>query len=324
MPLLIYAFKDGNGCWHGDPDIPLIDLDDEPGRGMLTYQPVPGTPETASPFAGQTLTALYGSVDLDAGPVTYQLDTGGRFPSSWHVHTLLAAPRGAAPLSESILDGPDRLARLETAFTESSSLYALTGTRASNGQLTVELTVSTDQGEIQSELCGAVSDEDLQPLARLLEAASRTLTGSCTPAVPSPPTAGPWTPQERAHLAARFRQERDFAALAAEFRRSRGAIYAELKRQQLISDPRQERTTPKSEKAPTPSPILQQRRLIDRNSHARWSDEDDQRLSRRCAEGATNAELCEEFGRSRGAIESRLLKVGATGPAADEARLNHL
>ncbi|MEV7383283.1 hypothetical protein [Streptomyces lydicus] len=139
-----------------------------------------------------------------------------------------------------------------------------------------------------------------------------------------PPTAGLWTPQGRAHLAARFHQERDFAVLAAEFRRSHGAIYAELKRQQLISAPRQQRTTPKSETAPTTSPILQQRRLIDRNSHARWSDEDDQRLSRRCAEGATNAELCEEFGRSRGAIESRLLKVGATGPAADEARLNHL
>lgn len=323
MPLLIYAFKDGNGRWHGDPDIPLIGPGDEPGQGMLTYQPVPGTPETASPFAGQTLTVLYGSVDLDAGPVTYQLDTGGRFPASWHVHTLLAAPCGAAPLPEAIPDGHHQPACLETAFAENGSRYALTGTRAGNGQLTVELTVSTDQGEIRAELCGAVSDDDLQPLARLLEAASRALPGSCTPAVPSPPTGGPWTPQEGAHLAARFRQERDFGTLAAEFGRSRGAIYAELKRQQLISAP-QQRTTPKDEAAPTTSPILQQRRLIHRNSHARWSDEDDQWLSRRCAEGATNAELCEEFGRSKQAIENHLLKVGATGPAADEARLNLL
>ncbi|MFF3547454.1 hypothetical protein ACFYXD_37185 [Streptomyces platensis] len=188
----------------------------------------------------------------------------------------------------------------------------------------MELTVSTDQGEIRAELCGTVSDDDLQPLARLLEAASRTLTKRSAPAVPFPHTESPWAPLESTHLAARFRQERDFSVLAAEFGRSRGAIYAEVKRQQLISAPQKQGTTPKSEAAPATSPILQQRRLVNRNSHARWSHEDDQWLSRRCAEGATNAELCEEFGRSRGAIESRLLKVGATGPAADEARLNHL
>ncbi|MFG3496835.1 hypothetical protein [Streptomyces sp. NPDC047886] len=77
MTLLIYAFRDHDGQWHGDPDISLLDPDDEPGQGQLTYRPVPGTPETASPFTGQTLTVLYGVVDLEPGPVTYQLDTGG-------------------------------------------------------------------------------------------------------------------------------------------------------------------------------------------------------------------------------------------------------
>ncbi|GAA2679323.1 hypothetical protein [Streptomyces lunalinharesii] len=324
MSLLIYAFKDGNSRWHGDPDIPLIDPCDEPGRGTLTYQPVPGTPEMTSPFAGQNLTVLYGSVDLDAGPVTYQLDTGGRFQASWHVHTLLAAPCGAAPLPTVVPDEPHQPACLETAFAENGSRYTLTGTRAHNGQLTLELVISTDRGEIRAELSGDVSDDDLQPLARLLDAASHTLTRNNTPPAPSPPTGGTWTPQESAHLAVRFRQEHDFTLLATEFSRTRSAIYAELKRQRLISAPQQQRTTLMSKAARTTSPVLQQRRLTHRNSHARWSEEDDQNLSRRCAEGATNAELCEEFGRSSQAIEGRLLKIGATGPAADEARLNIL
>ncbi|PZT71595.1 MULTISPECIES: hypothetical protein [unclassified Streptomyces] len=326
MPLLIYAFKDNDGRWHGDPDIPLFDPDDEPSHGELTYQPVPGTPEAASPFNGHTLTVLYGVIDLDPGPVTYQLDTGGRFMASWHVHTLLAAPRGAAPYREHTPGKPETQPSLETAFTRDGHRYTLTGTHSDDGQLTVELTVTTSQGEIRSELCGAVHDTDLEPLARLLDAASHTPAHRCTH-IPSPPhPATSWTEQESSRLAARFRHERNFKVLAAEFGRSSSAVYDELVRQQLIR-PRPQ-SFPTSTPAPTPapsvSPIMQQRRALHRNSHARWSDEDDQMLAQRCAEGATNAELCDEFGRSSTAIEARLLKVGATGPAADEARNNQL
>ncbi|WP_108999047.1 hypothetical protein [Streptomyces rishiriensis] len=313
---VIYAFKDSSGHWHGDPDAPLYDPADESGRGTLTYQPVPGTPEAANPFAGQRLTVLYGVTDLDTGPVTYQLDTGGRFLATWHVHTLLASPMGAAPLPAP----PDPVPTpcLESAFTENGRRYVLTGTRCDNGQLTLELTISSERGDIQGELCGAVTADALAPLARLLDASSRTLTNPAP--VPPPRQDSTWAPAASARLATRFRQSRDFAVLAAEFGCSRGAVYEELKRQGLLR-------APGSDPAPTSRPlsdVMQQRRQVHRNSHARWSDEDDRQLAQRCADGVLAPALGEEFGRSEQAIESRLLKIGAVGPAADEARLNAL
>ncbi|SOD91532.1 hypothetical protein [Streptomyces sp. Ag109_G2-15] len=316
---VIYAFQDSNGHWHGDPDAPLLDPADEPSRGTLTYQPVPGTPEAASPFAGQRLTVLYGITDLEAGPVTYQLDTGGRFLATWHIHTLLASPMGTAPLPSDTPPAPAPAPCLESAFTEGGRRYALTGTRCDNGQLTLELTISSERGDIQGELCGAVTADDLEPLARLLDAASHTLTGPA--AIPPPRQGGGWAPADSTRLAARFRQERDFTILAAEFGCSRGAIYQELTRQGLIRTPGSGRTTPASRPL---SEAMQQRRQIHRNTHTRWSDEEERRLAQRCADGVLTPELSNEFGRTEQAIDSRLLKIGAVGPAADQARLNAL
>ncbi|MFI7019905.1 hypothetical protein [Streptomyces sp. NPDC050164] len=321
---LIYAFQDTNGRWHGDPDTVLLNPDEQPDRGILTYQPVPGTPEAHSPFAGQQLTVLYGVTDLEPGPVTYQLDTGGHFQATWHVHSLLAHPMGTAPLPAATQEpapaDPAPAPCLESAFTEADRRYVLTGTRCANGQLTLELTISSGQGDIQGELCGAVTDDDLAPLARLLDAAAHTLA---TPApIPPPRQSAAWHPTDSARLAARFRQERDFTILAAEFGCTRKAIYEELKRQGLIRAPGVEHT---GRPANRPlSEAMQQRRMVHPNSHARWSDEEERQLARLCAEGLLTPELSKEFGRSEQAIESRLLKIGAVGPAADEARLNAL
>ncbi len=318
---VIYAFQDPSGHWHGDPDAPLLDAAEEPGRGLLTYQPVPGTPEATSPFAGQQLTVLYGVTDLEAGPLTYQLDTGGRFLATWRIHTLLASPVGAAPVPapSSLPSGPVPAPCLESAFTENGRRYVLTGTRCGNGQLTLECTISGEQGDIHGELCGAVTADDLAPLVRLLDAASRTLTTSA--AVPQPRQGSGWAPADSARLAARFRHERDFTILAAEFGCSRGAIYQELARQELIRTPGSDRTAPASRPL---SEAMQQRRQIHPNSHTRWSDEEDRHLAQLCAEGVLTPELSNEFGRSEQAIDSRLLKIGAVGPAADQARLNAL
>ncbi|MGI5461217.1 hypothetical protein ACQEWB_50350 [Streptomyces sp. CA-249302] len=318
---VIYAFQDRSGHWHGDPDAPLLDPTDEPGRGILTYQPVPGTPEATSPFAGQRLTVLYGVTDLEAGPVTYQLDTGGRFQATWHIHTLLASPMGTAPLPAPSATPPDPVPApcLESAFTENGRRYVLTSTRCDNGQLTLELTVSGERGEVHGELCGAVTADDLAPLARLLDAASRTLP---TPAaIPPPRQGGGWAPAHSTRLATRFRQERDFTVLAAEFGCSSGAIYQELTRQGLIRARGTDRTAPTSRPL---SEAMQQRRETHPNSHTRWNDEEEQRLARLCAQGVLTPELSAEFGRSEQAIDSRLLKIGAVGPAADRARLNAL
>ncbi|MFD3580503.1 hypothetical protein [Streptomyces sp. NPDC058644] len=321
---LIYAFQDSSGQWHGDPDAPLLNPADQATRGRLTYQPVPGTPEADSPFVGQTLTVLYGVTDLEPGPLAYQLDSGGSFLASWYVHTLLATPVGAARLPHprhAHTDAPTPC--VETAFTENGRHYTLTATHADNGQLTATITISTNQGEIQAELCGTLAPDDLQPLARLLNSAAHTRTNTEATA-PYARANTPWTRQERQRLATRFRQQRDFGVLAAEFNRRRSEIYDELLRLELISAPGQRPTIYPAAPKPAPSPVLQERRLIHRNSHARWTDEEQRQLARRCAEGALAPELSQEFGRSEQAIESRLLQIGASGPAADEARLNAL
>lgn len=320
---LIYAFQDRSGRWHGDPDAPVLDAADDPGRGTLTYQPVPGTPEATSPFAGQQLTVLYGVTDLEPGPVTYQLDTGGRFLATWHVHTLLASPMGTAPLPgpepADALPEPAPAPCLESAFTENGRRYVLTGTRCNNGQLGLELSVSSERGDIQGELSGAVTADDVASLGRLMDAASRALTSPAP--IPQPRQGGPWAPADSSRLAARFRQQRDFGILAAEFGCSRSAIYDELTRQGLIRARGTGRTTPANRPL---SEGMRKRREIHPNSHTDWKKEDERRLARLSAEGVLAPELSKEFGRSEGAIESRLRKIDAVGPAADQARLNLL
>ncbi|WP_186785035.1 hypothetical protein [Streptomyces sp. CBG31] len=158
----IYAFQDNNGQWHGDPDAALVKPADTPSRGWLTYQPVPGTPEAGSPFAGQTLAVLYGVTELEPGPVIYQLDSGGRFQATWYIHTLLATPVGSAvipPQRRDQLPAPS----LETSLTHNGRLYALTATTGANGHLTTEITVTNNHGEIQAELQGTLNLTDLHP-----------------------------------------------------------------------------------------------------------------------------------------------------------------
>ncbi|MFD5748952.1 hypothetical protein [Streptomyces sp. NPDC127033] len=315
----IYAFRDTNGQWHGDPDAAPVNPADKPSRGWLTYQPVPGTPEADSPFAGQTLAVLYGVTDLEPGPVIYQLDNGGQFQATLYVHALLATPVGAAVIP-SQCHGQTPTPSLENSLTQNNRLYALTVTSDASGHLTTEITVTNNHGEIQGELRGTLNFTDLQPLARLLHA---TAPNAGPPASSHDKT---WSLADSNRLASRYRVERDFGTLAKEFNCRRNDIYRRLLELELITDPAQRRpgqpVRPKP--AAAPSPILQQRRLQYSNSHARWTEQEEARLARHCADGAPVAQLSQEFGRSELAIESRLLKIGAHGPAADQARLNVL
>ncbi|XMN11275.1 hypothetical protein ACK8N7_37300 [Streptomyces griseobrunneus] len=317
----IYAFQDNNGQWHGDPDAAPVNPADKPSRGWLTYQPVPGTPEASSPFAGQTLAVLYGVTELEPGPVIYQLDSGGRFQATWYVHTLLATPVGSAVIPPQRRDQPPTPS-LENSLTHNGRLYALTATTGANGHLTTEITVTDNHGEIQAELRGTLNLTDLHPLARLLHA---TTPDSAPPADSYERT---WSPADSTRLANRFRTERDFGALAQEFNCRRNDIYRRLLELELITAPapaqRRQGRPPQPQPAPTPSPVLQQRRLQHSNSHARWTEQEEALLARQCASGASVAQLSQDFGRSELAIEARLRQIGAEGPAADQARLNVL
>jgi len=78
---------------------------------------------------------------------------------------------------------------------------------------------------------------------------------------------------------------------------------------------------------PPPAPTLpapkaytvEEKRQTHPNAYKPWTREDDEHLADRCAEGASLADLSAEFGRNLGAIASRLIKIGAAGPALEEA-----
>jgi hypothetical protein len=66
----------------------------------------------------------------------------------------------------------------------------------------------------------------------------------------------------------------------------------------------------------TMAPAASARRL---NHGARWTDEDDARLIERHRQGATQRELMDEFGRSRGGIKARLIHLGEMSEEGDVA-----
>ncbi|MFJ8536859.1 hypothetical protein [Streptomyces sp. NPDC093591] len=328
---LIYAFQDASGHWHGDLDAPLLA---DRGHGTLTYLPVPGTPEAASPFAGQTLKVLFAVTDLEPGPVMYQLDSGGLFPASWHVHTLLAAPVGTRTTPQPPdFDGTSEPC-LELAVTDHGRRYVLTATRHDDGRLTATLTASTLAGDIEGELRGDIGTAHLDGLARLLSAAARaTQTQSAAsapspvpaPAVPGPPPprrGEPWNDEESARLAESYRHERDFDALGREFGRSPLAIQHQLARLGLARRPTPPHPTARPAPVPkqTHGPTLEERRRTHSRSHEPWTETEEKQLAQRCAQGATAEEMSREFGRSEQAIEKRMKAIGAQGPAADKAR----
>ncbi|MER5690066.1 hypothetical protein [Streptomyces sp. NPDC002205] len=64
---------------------------------------------------------------------------------------------------------------------------------------------------------------------------------------------------------------------------------------------------------------MEEKRRLHPNAYKPWEPEDDERLAERCAQGVSLPELAQEFGRNEGAIASRLLKIDADGPEADDA-----
>ncbi|MFF3401542.1 hypothetical protein ACFYW6_23915 [Streptomyces sp. NPDC002659] len=285
-----------------------------------------GTPEAASPFAGQTLHVLFAVTDLDPGPVNYLLDDGGMFPASWHVHTLLAMPMGSQTTpSTPACDHPYQ-PRLETAITDGDRRYVLTATRHDDGLLSA----CTFAGDIQGELCGDIDFAHLRGLARLLDSAARAAPkpaaapAPAAPCVSAPRHGASWTDEESARLADRYRHERDFAVLGQEFGRSPLAIQHQLARLELAHCPTPPRPTAQTVPVPkqTHGHALEERRQTHSRSHERWTQAEEEELALRCAQGAMADELSKEFGRTEGAIEARLRLIGARGPAADKARMH--
>jgi hypothetical protein len=59
---------------------------------------------------------------------------------------------------------------------------------------------------------------------------------------------------------------------------------------------------------------LESVRMVHGQAYERWSDVEEQALRSRLDEGASMAQLVQEFGRGRGAIRSRLNRLGVALP----------
>ncbi|MFE7582430.1 hypothetical protein ACFU5Y_12845 [Streptomyces gardneri] len=82
----------------------------------------------------------------------------------------------------------------------------------------------------------------------------------------------------------------------------------------LVPAPR----TPAEREEPKAYTVEDKRRVYP-NAYKPWEPADEQRLAERCAQGVSLLDLSKEFGRNEGAIASRLVRIQAEGPAAEEA-----
>ncbi|MFE5689411.1 hypothetical protein [Streptomyces sp. NPDC056512] len=318
---LIYAFMDVSGVWYGDVGAGVGGP--EPGRGLLAV-PADGQGALAvGQFAGQLLRVLYGECDLEASATTYRLEGGEVLAASRRVHELLA--QAARPTLKLELRSADRR-------------YGLDAELLASDRIELNIVISSGAGEIHGDLTGELDVVDLAELARLLSAAAHACPApapaspvseavapgagmSVTPAASASRQGVRWTAELSGRLRAGYEAGQDIAALAAAFDRSESAIRWKLHHLKLIPFPddlvpeQRGSTKPEQPKAYT----VDDKREEHANAYRRWTPQEDQDLARRSAEGALLAELVEEFGRNEGAIVSRLKKVGASGPAAEEA-----
>ncbi|WP_156724755.1 hypothetical protein [Streptomyces apocyni] len=324
--ILFYAFTDASGTWHGDPDADIHEP--QPRHGNLTLPAPPQAGPATSLFAGQTLRVLYAATDLEPSATTYQLDNGDWVLASWHVHELLSAPyqtAAHAPPSDPPPPATVPVAKLE--IYAANRRYSFDAEQLDGGRVEVNIMITSTAGEIYGALTGETDATDLAHLSRLLKAAADACPASPpAPSAPAPSAkpaqrGAPWTEDLLDLLRAAHADGKDEATLAEEFGRSEAAIRWKLWDLRLEPFPkdlvpdRRANTIPEQPKAYT----VTDKRQAHPNAYKKWEPEDDRLLARRAAEGAAIAELSQEFGRDEGAVISRLNKIGAIGPAADEA-----
>ncbi|MET8101519.1 hypothetical protein ABZV29_34500 [Streptomyces sp. NPDC005236] len=326
---LIYAFRDEDGSWHGDPD--AVVLEPAPSAGTLTIPP--GPQEQHGLFAGQRLHVLYAACDLEAGQSSYRLDNGESVPASWHVHELLAPAYRLPPATTPTSPRNSRPAvpGMKLGFGDPHRRYCLTAEPARDGRMELTVLVRSSDGIIHGELTGELDPRDLSDIGRLITAAA---SARPTPEPPRPqhqatttvsvkaahPGAA-WTPEAEQHLRDAHHAGTDLHQLAVDLGRSEHSIRWKLHGLKLAPHPadlvpaQPTETAPKQPKAYT----VEEKRKTHPNAYMPWTDQDEKDLADRCTQGVPLAQLAQEFGRNEGAIASRLMKIGAVGPAADEA-----
>ncbi|MFD8421059.1 hypothetical protein [Streptomyces sp. NPDC059466] len=330
---IIYAFRDEDGSWHGDPD--AVILEPVPRAGTLT---IPHGPQKQTClFAGQRLQVLYAACDVEASQASYRLDDGESVPASWRVHELLAPAYRLPPAPTSLPAQPrprPAVPGVKLEFGDPHRRYCLTAQPAHDGRMELTILVCSSDGIIHGELTGELDPRDLSDIGRLITAAASACP---TPELPSPqPPAttaasvkrkaahpgAAWTTEAEQHLRDAHRSGTSLQQMASDLGRSENSIRWKLHGLKLAPYPadlvptQPTETTPKQPKAYT----VEEKRKTHPNAYTPWTAQDEQDLAARCVQGALLAQLAQEFGRNEGAIASRLMKIGAVGPAADEAR----
>ncbi|MFB7608892.1 hypothetical protein [Streptomyces gardneri] len=315
--MLIYAFRDARGVWHGDPDAALPGI--EPGRGVLTLpSTVPGQDPGA--FDGQRVEVLYAGCDQEASEATYRLDSGETFLATWHVHELLSpAYRGVAAAPAAAQDATTTV-RLEVGGPHRR--YNLHAELVAEGRVEIKVVVSSPDGVIHGELAGELDPRDLGEIGRHLASVARTASFTAPPVEAKATNRGQaWTPEAVTQLQERHRAGKSPEQLAEELGRSENSIRWKLHGLKLAPYPGDLVPAPRTpaEREEPKAYTVEDKRRVYPNAYKPWEPDDEQRLAERCAQGVSLLDLSKEFGRNEGAIASRLVKIQAEGPAAEEA-----
>ncbi|MFF5303458.1 hypothetical protein ACFY5F_29280 [Streptomyces sp. NPDC013161] len=320
--ILLYAFCDQDGVWHGDRDA-VIDQSG-PSSGTLTL--AAGPPREAGVFAGQTLTVLFAACDLEASQSSYRLDDGRCVPASWHVHELLAPAyepdTGASRVSPGGVAAPG--VRFEV--THGGRRYCLAADPAGSGRLEVTVLVCSTDGIIHGELTGEMDAGDLAGIGRLITAmagacltpsdpapAADALIGTMAPGVKASRPGAAWTPAAEQHLRQGHRAGKTAAELAGELGRTENAIRWKLFGFKLAPYPADlvpvQRAAPATEPAPPKAYTVADRRHSHPRAYERWTPQEDARLGELHARSMPVGEMARELGRNEGAIRARLERI---------------
>ncbi|MEV4943393.1 hypothetical protein [Streptomyces zaomyceticus] len=185
--MLIYAFRDARGTWHGDPDIATRGV--RPARGALTLPPT-GRGEEPGLFDGERVEVLYAACDLEASETSYRLDSGDTFPATWHVHELLSPACQQVPAAHAAEARESATVRSEIGG--SSRRYNLHADLLPGGRVEITVVVCTPDGVVRGELTGELEARDLGEVSRLLASAPVAAAPvASTPIVAAPVAAVP-------------------------------------------------------------------------------------------------------------------------------------
>ncbi|AOR29925.1 hypothetical protein BFF78_01480 [Streptomyces fodineus] len=299
-----------------------------------------GPVEEAGVFAGQTLTVLVATCDLEASQSACRLDDGREVTASWHVHELLAPPyppdrRSVAPAHMTSPGAETAPPRVTLEVVEAGRRYCLAVEPAIEGRAEVTVLVCSADGVIQGELTGELPLADLGAMGRLITAAAAasadsaaaTAASSTARASPAAGAAGAadggravrpgaaWTPEDEERLCRLHQSGKEVAELAGELGRSENAIRWKLYSLKLapypadlVPAPRHSASVQAQAAQPKAYTVAEKRQSHPR-AYERWSPEEDERLARMHADEVPVAEMARELGRNEGAIASRLEKI---------------